>query len=61
MEKLKEENGEKKEAGEGAAVQPPQTPVGGKVRDIKKMVSFICVSFFFSFFHNLASFFVQII
>lgn len=40
MEKLKEENGEG--AGEeGATIQQPSSiPVGGKVRDIKKMVSY---------------------
>lgn len=42
MEKLKEENGDNKEAGngEGAAIQPSPTPVGGRIRDIQKMVSF---------------------
>lgn len=42
MEKIQEENGDKKESGtsgEGAASQPSPIPVGGKVRDIHKMVS----------------------
>lgn len=42
MEKLKEENGDRKEAvvaGAEGLVKPLSTPVGGKVRDIQKMVS----------------------